>query len=747
MAEATAGPRYGAGLEEEILRGFAGELRPQPVRWKYRLGVLATAVTLLILPLVYVAMIVGTAAAAVLYAQLVWPRLSLPLPIVFPVLALAPPCAAAILVVFMIWSLFPHRQPQGRPIALTRSREPVLFAFVDRLCAALGAPIPRAIYVDLQDNASVHFRRGLIGMLRRDLVLTFGMPLAACLSLESFAGILAHELGHFTQGGGMSVSYLVRSLDAWLEGVATERHPLDEVLAISHRGRRRWFGRAVAALSRALLSLSRRLLWWLMLAGHAMTSFLMRQMELEADLCQARLVGSSVFQQTTADLAVLAAAQRRSFDELGEQWREGRLADNLPALVAANFLCLRPQLAPQREGPTAAAKSGIFDSHPSTGERLANARRADAPGVFRSPLPATAVFRNFPALGRSVSAGFYRRRLGPHFSEDLLFASEVVETRKQREEQEDSSFRRYFANAISPLRRLPLNESQPMRRRGPEAMRALRLARAEVESGQAVAALEVRRWRSAEVQATKAFVAGTLLRTGIELAPERFQLAAATREAAWRKQEQAVARMQDLTPRLAHFEQAVSRRLSAALALRDAPEIASRLEGTSTSSLEKRYAILCQLARPLDRVVAMLRAHALLGELLASTRTGLTAENAARLRSTICDTAEDIYQELSGLRSSLYLVAYPFEHARQSLSMAEFAIPDLPPAHLDVGGVYDAAELAIDAVFTVQHRLLAGFAYLAEQIELAAGLPGPGVAHPSLRGAPGIRDVPGQPTG
>ncbi len=33
-----------------------------------------------------------------------------------------------------------------------------------------------------------------------DLVLTIGLPLVAGLSAKEFAGILAHEFGHFTQG-------------------------------------------------------------------------------------------------------------------------------------------------------------------------------------------------------------------------------------------------------------------------------------------------------------------------------------------------------------------------------------------------------------------------------------------------------------------------------------------------------------------------------------------------------------------
>jgi hypothetical protein len=56
-------------------------------------------------------------------------------------------------------------------------------------------------------------------------------------------------------------------------------------------------------------------------------------------------------------------------------------------------------------------KSGLFDTHPSNGDRIRAARRADEPGVFRCDLPATLLFTNFEVPAKQVTI--------LHYSDDL----------------------------------------------------------------------------------------------------------------------------------------------------------------------------------------------------------------------------------------------------------------------------------------------------------------------------------------
>lgn len=42
------------------------------------------------------------------------------------------------------------------------------------------------------------------------------------LDLQQFAGVLAHEFGHFAQSSGMRLSYLIRSINHWFARVVFE---------------------------------------------------------------------------------------------------------------------------------------------------------------------------------------------------------------------------------------------------------------------------------------------------------------------------------------------------------------------------------------------------------------------------------------------------------------------------------------------------------------------------------------------
>ena len=61
-------------------------------------------------------------------------------------------------------------------------------------------------------------------------MLTIGLPLVAGLSAREFGGVLAHEFGHFAQGGGMRLTAVVRGVNAWFGRVVYERDEWDETL-------------------------------------------------------------------------------------------------------------------------------------------------------------------------------------------------------------------------------------------------------------------------------------------------------------------------------------------------------------------------------------------------------------------------------------------------------------------------------------------------------------------------------------
>lgn len=123
----------------------------------------------------------------------------------------------------MVKPLFAPRAPRSQPLALNPESEALLFGFVTRVCAVVGAPFPARIDVDCELNASASLRRGFKSLLSNDLVLTIGLPLVAGTNISQLAGVIAHEFGHFTQGFGMRLQYVIRRVNHWFARVIYQR--------------------------------------------------------------------------------------------------------------------------------------------------------------------------------------------------------------------------------------------------------------------------------------------------------------------------------------------------------------------------------------------------------------------------------------------------------------------------------------------------------------------------------------------
>ena len=309
-------------LESDVLRGVDGSIQPVKVPLAYRAGILLVLTVMVLLPLVYLSLI-GLAGYAVYWHAVsntglltsdmgeTSGRNAARAKMFAVLLYVAPMIIGGILVLFMFKPLLSRPAQRRQPRALSRDKEPLLFAFVDRLCDAVHAPRPKRIDVDLQVNASASFRAGMLSMLGTDLVLTIGLPLVAGLNMRQFAGVLAHEFGHFSQGAGMRMTYLIRTISHWFARVVHEGDEWDERLT---QWSREWDLRVgwILWLARGFVWLTRRILWCLMMIGHAVASFMLRQMEFDADRHEARFSGSDAFIETANMLPQLALADQQS---------------------------------------------------------------------------------------------------------------------------------------------------------------------------------------------------------------------------------------------------------------------------------------------------------------------------------------------------------------------------------------------------------------------------------------------------
>lgn len=402
---------------QEILAGFTGPITKAPISVLYQGGLLFVTVAMVLLPILYVAMI-GAAAWGVYYWATHFTFLLKSMSggvriYFFRVLLYGGPLFIGLIVVlFMVKPLFARRAPRAQPLALNPGAEPVLFMFITKICETIRAPFPKRIDLDCQLNASAGFRRGAWSLFGNDLVLTIGMPLVAGLNLREFAGVVAHEFGHFTQGFGMRLSYVIRSINAWFARVVFERDAWDLTLDEWAEAEEGWLA-IVVGFARLAVWLSRQLLTLLMLLGHGIGCFMLRQMEYDADSCEIKLAGSETFEASTRRIHVLNQALGQSYKNMHTSWNlNRRVPDNFPAYLLHHDASLLDAQRTKLEDSMGLAPTGMFDTHPSNGDRIRRARLANEPGVFHLDSPATGLFSNFEVPAKQVTRLHYADDLG-----------------------------------------------------------------------------------------------------------------------------------------------------------------------------------------------------------------------------------------------------------------------------------------------------------------------------------------------
>jgi Zn-dependent protease with chaperone function len=394
---------------DELCSAFkVGAIPRMPPTTAYRIGLFAVAAFMLLLPVTYVAFTGFGAWWVYDYSAHTLPRLMRVMSGLHGVaFALAPTVAGSLIVLFMLKPLIAPRGRRMHPIKLLPQAEPKLHEFIGKLCKLVGAPRPAKIEVDCNVNAAASLHGGLRGFISGKMTLTVGLPLVAGLNLNEFTGVLAHEFGHFAQGGAMRVTYIIRRVNAWFYRVVYERDSLDEWLVGS-------MFTGVSALSflgvvaNIGVWFSRLILKSLMYLGHAVSSYLLRQMEYAADACAARVVGSEVSEATTKRIAVLAGVADDLRNDVLAQWRETlQLPDDFPALFAHRLAHLKSTQIERWEAEDLAEKPSWADSHPTPAQRIAAVQRAAERGVFAVPGPALRIFDNFVPLSQAVSLAHY----------------------------------------------------------------------------------------------------------------------------------------------------------------------------------------------------------------------------------------------------------------------------------------------------------------------------------------------------
>ncbi|MFO0942766.1 MAG: M48 family metalloprotease [Pirellulales bacterium] len=469
LAVATAAKTTSQEVNSDlILNSIRGSIKPVQTTVMYRLAVIPVAILMIILPLVYIALIAGVGYFTCWYAV---NGLS-----VFEgvnpsggggrsrgmgaVLMYAGPLfASALTFIFLIKPLFARTKRSTAQIAIKPEQQPAMFAFVEQIAKAVHAPKPTSIVIDTEVNASASFRRGWLSLLRRgDLELTIGLPLVERLTAQELAGVLAHEFGHFSQGLGMRLQYIVRSINMWFAQVVYQRDRADQWLANSARELHIRI-RIVVYCTMFMIWLSRRVLWVLMMIGHGFSSILLRQMEYDADQHEIRLAGSDRFVSTAQKLPRLAVAYQEAAMQMQHAFADERLVNHLPALVGINFDQQSAEILQKLDEHSASEKSSWFDTHPLNRDRIARAEQSASRGIMSLDIPASQLFQDYDALAKNVTRQFYVEIFEGEFKDSMLTEIDQVQALMESSKADYKARVKLLGEEFAVVRPIPLSSA------------------------------------------------------------------------------------------------------------------------------------------------------------------------------------------------------------------------------------------------------------------------------------------------
>ena len=402
-------------MSPDAVRGaFAGAVRPVRASVGYRLAALFAAVLLVVLPVVYLAVIAAAGWGVWWhFTQNDW-MLSAGRGrgrVLMWMLYVAPGPVGAAVILSLLKPLVARDAGREQARPLRPEDQPTLFALIEGVCDAVHAPRPDRVHADTQVNMSASTRGGLFGLVGGDLVLTVGVPLAAGLTANSFAGVLAHEFGHFAQRGGRGVTRFTGAVHHWFVHAVHGRDRWDELLVeLSEETdvRLGW----VFWLCRAAVGTSRLVLGILLQVSAAATYLLARQQEHDADRYQARLVGGDVVADTVRRVTALSVGWGEVTSDLGDRLRDGTLPDDLPAATIHAAPPLSVEDAVTLERRMRGGRAGLFDSHPMMADRVARAARETGEPAFALDRPAADLFADLPELCHHVTLDLYYAVLG-----------------------------------------------------------------------------------------------------------------------------------------------------------------------------------------------------------------------------------------------------------------------------------------------------------------------------------------------
>jgi Zn-dependent protease with chaperone function len=401
----------------ELQDALSKAVAPRPISIFYQLGLILVTLFMVLLPAVYLAFIAVVAYGTYWYAIHVRGLLDSftgggQIYILKLMIYAAPLLAGGTAAFFMFKPILAPKPKQAKPIELNPAQHPRLYQIIAHISDVLKVPMPREVYLSCELNASAGLRRGFLSFFGNDLAMTIGMPLAAGLTAQQLTAVIAHELGHCTQGLAMRLCYVIHSINHWFFRVVYQRDAWDVGIAEWQNSENDSRVAIVIAIINVAIWASRQVLKLLMLTGYAASCFLSRQMEYHADRCSMEVAGSEGVESSLIRVRERSVIQQIAFANLNQIWKDRhQLPDCLPDFFDQTERRLPPGFHEHARLTLLNESSGFFATHPTANQRIKYARQLAMPGIFAIKKPARALFNNFIQAAQAVTVAHYRREL------------------------------------------------------------------------------------------------------------------------------------------------------------------------------------------------------------------------------------------------------------------------------------------------------------------------------------------------
>jgi len=704
---------------DEVLSSFQDDIDPIEVSLPYKIGIPFVGAIIMLLPLLYIALIVligygtyyhATENIDIIVDMRIWEKLAL---LIF--VYILPLVIGTILTIFMIKPIFAPRPVKDQAIPLNPYKEELLFDFIQRISGIVGAPMPRRIEINCDMHVSARFDIGVISLFNEELVLRFGLPLVADLNARQFAGILAHELGHFSQVIHKRLAFIIRSINNLLSQVVFVRDRWDEKLEKWSRDAHRAF-RALLSIARFFVWITRKILWIFMKAGHLASYLLIRKMELHADRYQIRVAGSKQFADTCLRRHTLSIASDQAFADLREEQKNNRLVDNLPDLILSKSDRLPSLTEVHCKQHMIENKTGLFENQSSDRDRIINALRENAQGIFGLEIPAKLLFSDFNTLAQEATMNYYQNMIGITISDDSLVSVQAFNKYRDDLLYGDDGLERYLLDASRVLRPLPIQprpgiKQRPPRERIDSLLKAMNLANKWTPQTSEI----FKKYKTASKKERSMLQAKLLLEANVSIDVESFRLKDGSEEVVEGELHVALSDRSAADSLLQKVESLLASRFALAFSLLETPRTSQYIK--DAKELKKEYETLCNAYLSFSSSTELL-------EELWQVYSSLISLGYHYLdnqeNETLAEMIKNIKMECRGHLAMLYgqlkEIPYPFDFSHVDLSVAQYMI-EKDPEKINERALLKICESVVDRMFTFHDKLLNRLAVIVRTVE------------------------------